>query len=482
MVVLFFGRGPRCRPTSAPASATSCGSCRSVVAPRARHRARWSAPGMAIAAFTPRRAYATAAIIAVFIVRRASSPGRHRAWSSGVLRDFGSCCSTRSIWLDGTNAWLFGGDRRAPCFAGLPLGGLSCASSVLRRRRGRRLRRRSAHRRADASSRADRRIGATGRVDRPRRASRAGTATSSRSTTSASRRARASPACSARTVPARRRSCTWSPGCLAPSSGSVTVGGQPAWRNPAIYRSDRPRPGARGGLPVPDRPRVRRALGARLQGLAGSGRRDRAGDRDGRPRPTPPTAPIGRLLEGHAAAGQGRGRARPRAADPAPRRAVQRHGPAPAAAHDGPAPAMAADGRTILFSLAHPRGGRAAGRAGARDRRRPAGRVGRLPRDPPPHDRSAAHVHDPLLRRPRASPRRSSAEPAVAASTLDDGLLTVRASDFGAFSRLVAGVARDGERPPLRGAADRRVARERLRLPGALDERRWSRISRCGSS
>ena len=60
------------------------------------------------------------------------------------------------------------------------------------------------------------------------------------------------------------------------------------------------------------------------------------------------------------------GGARPRPADPAARRAVQRHGPAPAAAHDGPA---AVDGRgraaTILFSVAHPRGGRAARRRGA---------------------------------------------------------------------------------------------------------------------
>ena len=36
------------------------------------------------------------------------------------------------------------------------------------------------------------------------------------------------------------------------------------------------------------------------------------------------------------------------------------------------------------------------------------------------------------------------AEPAVGGVSLDDGLLTVRASDFGAFSRLVAGVARRG--------------------------------------
>ena len=34
------------------------------------------------------------------------------------------------------------------------------------------------------------------------------------------------------------------------------------------------------------------------------------------------------------------------------------------------------------------------------------------------------------------------AEPAVGGVSLDDGLVTVRASDFGAFSRLVAGVAR----------------------------------------
>ena len=59
------------------------------------------------------------------------------------------------------------------------------------------------------------------------------------------------------------------------------------------------------------------------------------------------------------------------------------------------------------------------------------------------------------------------AEPTIAGVALDGGLLTVRTDDFGAFSRAVAGVARPAEHPAARAAADRRVARIGLQLPGA---------------
>ena len=121
--------------------------------------------------------------------------------------------------------------------------------------------------------------------------------------------------------------------------------------------------------------------------------------------------PPAHLLEGHAPAGQARRRARPRAAHPAARRAVQRDGSAPAAAHDGSA---ARDGRRRARDpvlLAHPRGGRAAGRRRARGLRGPAGGIGRLPLDPPADDRPAPPLHDPLVRRPRRSPRRCCDSP-----------------------------------------------------------------------
>ena len=60
---------------------------------------------------------------------------------------------------------------------------------------------------------------------------------------------------------------------------------------------------------------------------------------------------ISHLLQGHEAADQDGDRARARPAGAAARRAVQRHGPAPAAAPDGPAARRwATQGRTVLFS------------------------------------------------------------------------------------------------------------------------------------
>ena len=55
------------------------GRCRCVIAAPLDPRPRcWPRSGLAIAAFTPRRAYATGAIIAVFIVHQARSPGSRR--------------------------------------------------------------------------------------------------------------------------------------------------------------------------------------------------------------------------------------------------------------------------------------------------------------------------------------------------------------------------------------------------------------------
>ena len=176
---------------------------------------------------------------------------------------------------------------------------------------------------------------------------------------------------------------------------------------PRDVRAHRPGPRARGDPPVPDRLRVRPAQRA-APGPARPGRRGAAGHRDGRAdrgrRP-----PDRHVLQGHAPAGQARRRARPRPVDPAARRAVQRHGPAPAAAHDGPAPGDGRGRPDDPLLLAHPRGGRAAGRVDPGRLRGPAGRGRRLPVDPPAHDRSAAHVPRPLLGRPR--PRRGAARP-----------------------------------------------------------------------
>ena len=124
-------------------------------------------------------------------------------------------------------------------------------------------------------------------------------------------------------------------GLLEPSAGRVLIEGRPAWRDPRDLPPDRPGARARGRPAVPDGPSVRRAA-ARLQGLPDPAAAARRGDRDGRARPG--RRSDGRdLLEGDAPAGEDRGSPRPRAADPAARRAVQRHGSPAAAAHDGSA-------------------------------------------------------------------------------------------------------------------------------------------------
>ena len=163
----------------------------------------------------------------------------------------------------------------------------------------------------------------------------AGTATSSPSTTSASASAPASPACSARTAPARRRCSTcWPASSRRPPARSASSAAGPH-RDPSVYRQI--------GL-VPEREAVYPFLtgleyvrfNARLQGMPNADRAARAAiARVGLEDAAGP--PDRDVLQGHAPAGQGRRRARPRPPGPPARRAVQRHGPAPAAGHDGSA-------------------------------------------------------------------------------------------------------------------------------------------------
>ena len=144
----------------------------------------------------------------------------------------------------------------------------------------------------------------------------------SRSPTSRFDSARASPRCSARTAPASRRCCGCCAGWRRPSRGTVRMlGGDP--RADVDVR-------CRIGL-VPQQEAVFEALTARefvgwpasLQGVAGSGRgrrwRARAWSSS-----IPATSAGARLLEGDAAARQGRAGPRPRPRRPLARRAAHR--------------------------------------------------------------------------------------------------------------------------------------------------------------
>ena len=190
---------------------------------------------------------------------------------------------------------------------------------------------------------------------------------------------------------------------------------------PAIERpGPRRRPVRPGGIPtstdpiglVPEREAVHPfltgrefvELAARLQRLPDPAAAAARAIADGRSR-SRRGPPDRHLLEGHAPAGEDRRRPRPRARDPAARRAVQRDGPAPAAAHDGSPPVDGRGRPDDPLLVAHPRGGRAARRRRPRHPRRPAGRGGRLPRDPAAHDRPTAHVPRPLVGRSPARRR-----------------------------------------------------------------------------
>ena len=231
-------------------------------------------------------------------------------------------------------------------------------------------------------------------------------------------------------------------GLLAPSTGTVTVEGQPSFGHPTVYRSI--------GL-VPEREAVYPFLtgrefvsaAARLHGLA-----DPRGATAGAIEAVDMTDAADRGIGGYSKGMR------------------QRIKVAAALVHDPPALVldepfngmdprqrlhmmtmlrrMAADGRTILFSshileeverLAERVLVIVAGRLAASGDFR---QIRRLMTDRP-HTFTIRSSDD------RALAAALVAQPAVGGVTLDDGLLTVRASDFGAFSRLVAGVARRGE-------------------------------------
>ncbi len=230
-------------------------------------------------------------------------------------------------------------------------------------------------------------------------------------------------------------------GFLAPSSGSVTIGGAPSWRHPEMYR--------RIGL-VPEREAVYPFLtgrefaraNARLQGMAAAAAEaaatraialvelEDAADR-----------PIGTYSKGM------RQRAKVAAAlvhDPPillldepfngmdPRQRLHMM---------GLLRSMAAEGRTILFS-SHI----------LEEVERLAGRVlvivaGRLAASGDFREIRRLMTDRPHTFTVRSSDDRALAValltlPTIAGAALDGGLLTVRTTDFGAFSRAVSGVAR----------------------------------------
>jgi ABC-2 type transport system ATP-binding protein len=230
-------------------------------------------------------------------------------------------------------------------------------------------------------------------------------------------------------------------GFLAPSSGSVTVGGAASWGNPAMYR--------RIGL-VPEREAVYPFLtgrefavaNARLQGMIPAAATEAAARaialvelEDAADRP------IGTYSKGMR----------------------QRAKVAAALVHDPPIllldepfngmdprqrlhmmdllRGMAAEGRTILFSshileeverLAERVLVIVAGRLAASGDFR---EIRRLMTDRP-HTFTLRSSND------RALASALLEEPTIAGAALDGGLLTVRTNDFGAFSRAVSGVAR----------------------------------------
>ena len=230
-------------------------------------------------------------------------------------------------------------------------------------------------------------------------------------------------------------------GFLAPSSGSVTVGGSPSWGHPEMYR--------RIGL-VPEREAVYPFMTgrefavamARLQGMTPAAATEAA-------------ARAIALVELEDAAD--------RAIGTYSKGMRQRAKVAAALVHDPPIllldepfngmdprqrlhmmellRGMAAEGRTILFSshileeverLAERVLVIVAGRLAASGDFR---EIRRLMTDRP-HTFTLRSSDD------RALASALMAEPTIAGAALDGGLLTVRTTDFGAFSRAVSGIAR----------------------------------------
>lgn len=105
MLVLFFGRILSATDLVA-AFGDELGSVPQVLGAPLLHAIGVGAVALAIAAFTPRRAYATGAIIALFIV--GSGIAEAVAFGTdGPLRDLGPLINP-FVWLDGTRDWLLG--------------------------------------------------------------------------------------------------------------------------------------------------------------------------------------------------------------------------------------------------------------------------------------------------------------------------------------------------------------------------------------
>lgn len=105
MLVIFIGRILSATDVVA-AFGDELGALPQVLGAPLLHAIGVGAVALAIAAFTPRRAYATGAIIALFIV----GSGIAEAVSfgtSGALRDLGPLINP-FVWLDGTRDWLLG--------------------------------------------------------------------------------------------------------------------------------------------------------------------------------------------------------------------------------------------------------------------------------------------------------------------------------------------------------------------------------------
>jgi ABC-2 type transport system ATP-binding protein len=233
-------------------------------------------------------------------------------------------------------------------------------------------------------------------------------------------------------------------GFLAPSSGAVTIGGQPSWRRPEIYR--------RIGL-VPEREAVYPFLSgrqfvianARLQGMSPEEARDA-------------TARAINLVELEGAQDRPIGTYSKGMRQRAKVAAALVHEP-PILLLDEPFNGMdprqrlhmmdllrrmAAQGRTILFSshileeverVAERVLVIVAGRLAASGDFR---EIRRLMTDRP-HTFTVRSSDD------RALGSALLREPTIGGVELSDGLLTVRTADFGAFSRTVGGVARRAE-------------------------------------
>ena len=434
---------------------------------------------LVVAAMTPRRAYATVGIIALFIIppiviaisrrrRPATSPARRAARARARCSTARTRCSSAAPPTR----------RRRPSAA--------CPAGLPRSRRGRMASARSAVLRSGATCGSQRMT-----ADIPARPSRPAHRSSSRRLALVRQRRRGQRhhvrARARRHGPAgpqRRRQVDAAAhagrACCAVGGRGLDPRASRPGGDPALYR--------RVGL-VPEREAVYGYLtGRRVRapqrpaaGHRRSGRRRGAGDRARSSSRTPQDRTIGDLLEGHAPAGQGRRRARPRPADPAARRAVQRHGPAPAAAHDGRCcGAMAAEGRTILFSshileeverLAENVLVIYAGRLAASGDFR---EIRRLMTDRP-HTFTIRSS-----RRPAAGGGAARRPARSSASELRDGLLAVRPSDFGAFTRALSRASR--RRPASAcSSSPRPTTRSRASSPTWCADDRAPRAARSSS-